>query len=552
MKVFDRIAEAFVAEGVTAMFGLMGSCNAWWMHSMHKRGVKLYDVRYEGAGLFMADGWARATNQVGVASATDGPGTAQMAAALITASRALSPVVAFVGEPATTELDNAQQLDHARFADACESGFVRLTAPQLADDVVRKAFYLARTESRPILLSCPIDFQDQDIQFNKPYTPSTTSLAQHPLEPRVSELEAALDSITRSRRPVIVVGRGARWANAGEAVLQMAERIGALIATSLMAKTWLAEDDFHAGMSGRAALKTANGLFSECDLVIGVGASLNRYTTEHGTTYPNARYLQIDVKPGVLDEGSPRATATADDCYIQADARLAVEALNRLLDERSYRNVGYRTPDVRARLARNFADPGEFPIEPGRLDPRDVCRVLDETIPTDMGMALGGGSHVDFAVETFQRPRYVLGSQNYFGCVSQMLPATMGAIAATGQPMFIVDGDATVMMSLSEFDTAVRYRWPLLLVVNNNEGLVAEYMKLEQRDMPGDLAMVPSPDFGLVARALGGKGCLVRTLAELRAAANEWVDDPCPMIIDARIAPHVRSIRYRRGIGQDV
>ncbi len=167
-------------------------------------------------------------------------------------------------------------------------------------------------------------------------------------------------------------------------------------------------------------------------------------------------------------------------------------------------------------------------------------------------MALGGGSHVDFAVETFQRPRHVIGSQNYFGCVSQMLPATMGAIAATGQPMFVVDGDATAMMSIQEFDTAVRYRWPLLLVVANNVGLVAESMKLEQRDMPGDLAMVPSPDFGALGRAFGGKGCLVRTLDDLRAATREWVDNPCPMIIDARISPHVLSIRSRRGAGLDV
>ena len=64
--------------------------------------------------------------------------------------------------------------------------------------------------------------------------------------------------------------------------------------------------------------------------------------------------------------------------------------------------------------------------------------------------------------------------------------------------------------------------------------------------------MVPSPDFGALGRAFGGKGCLVRTLDDLRAATREWVDDPVPMIIDARIAPHVLSIRSRRGAGQDV
>ena len=114
--------------------------------------------------------------------------------------------------------------------------------------------------------------------------------------------------------------------------------------------------------------------------------------------------------------------------------------------------------------------------------------------------------------------------------------------------------DATlVLMTLwYEFDTAVRYRWPLLLVVANNDGLVAEYMVLERRDMEADLAMVPSPDFAALGRAFGGKGHLVRTLDELRAATKEWVADPCPMIIDAKIAPHVRSIRFLRGLGQDV
>ena len=149
MKVYDRLAEDIRRRGVTATFGLMGACNAWWMHCMHQRGVKLYDVRYEGVDRSWPTGGLGLLVRLASRRRPTDLALPDTSAALITASRALSPVVAFVGEPATTQPDDAQQLDHARFASACESGFVRLTAPQLADEVVRKAFYLARTKHGP-------------------------------------------------------------------------------------------------------------------------------------------------------------------------------------------------------------------------------------------------------------------------------------------------------------------------------------------------------------------------------------------------------------------
>ena len=98
MKVYQRLAQAFKGEGCTATFGMMGDGNMLWLSEMHRLGVKVHEVRHEGAGLGMADGWARATGGVGVATATCGPGVTQLATALVTASRAHSPVVAFCGE----------------------------------------------------------------------------------------------------------------------------------------------------------------------------------------------------------------------------------------------------------------------------------------------------------------------------------------------------------------------------------------------------------------------------------------------------------------------
>ena len=158
MKVYQRLAQAFKGEGVDATFGMMGDGNMYWISELHKiGGVKVHEVRHEGAGLGMADGYARTKQEPGVATATCGPGVSQLATAFVTAARAHSPVVAFCGEYPLSDPEYTQYLDQSRFAEACEAGFVRLQNPEQTDEVVRKAFYLAKTERRPIMLSCPMD-----------------------------------------------------------------------------------------------------------------------------------------------------------------------------------------------------------------------------------------------------------------------------------------------------------------------------------------------------------------------------------------------------------
>ena len=132
----------------------------------------------------------------------------QLATALVTASRAESPLVAFVGESPTNDDEYIQRLDQARFAAACETGFVRVVSPDTADDAVRKAFYLAKLESRPIMLSAPMDVQQMTFDDDEPYQPSSTLLSSRPVHPDLDGLQEAADIIAASRKPVIVVGRG--------------------------------------------------------------------------------------------------------------------------------------------------------------------------------------------------------------------------------------------------------------------------------------------------------------------------------------------------------
>jgi thiamine pyrophosphate-dependent acetolactate synthase large subunit-like protein len=542
MKVYERLAHAFKAEGTKATFGMMGDGNMYWIYALDRLGVKVHEVRHEGAGLGMADGYARTTHTPGIATATCGPGVTQLATALVTASRAHSPLVAFCGEAPSTDEEYAQYLDQARFAAACETGFVRLVSPDQADDVVRKAFYMAKTECRPVMLSCPMDIQQQKFEDDdEPYKPSEALFTRGAVHPDPKTLERAADMIAGAKKPVIIVGRGAQWAGAGPAVLKLGDRIGALILTTLLTKTFLNESEYHAGISGLYGSRPAMQLCHESDLVIGVGASLNRHTLENGYMYPEARFIHIDTQPHMMMGGGKAA-----DCYLQSDARIGVEALEELLAKRGVKLTGYRTPDVKAQLVNHNADRTEFELDPGTVDPREAVTVLDQIVPPEIGLLSGSGMTSAFCSMLMTRRRSMVQGGHFFGCIGQMLPAAMGAVVATGKPAMLLDGDASVMMHLAEFETAVRYNMPLLVVVMNNEALGAEYYKLDAHGMETRGSQITTPDLGKVAVSFGGRGHHATTIDQLTAAAKEFVAKPGPMIVDLRISKSVPSVPYRR------
>jgi thiamine pyrophosphate-dependent acetolactate synthase large subunit-like protein len=208
---------------------------------------------------------------------------------------------------------------------------------------------------------------------------------------------------------------------------------------------------------------------------------------------------------------------------------------------------------VREHLAARFRPP-EYVREPGRLDPREAIWILDHELPGEMGLVLGSGHQTDFGTMLFQRSRDVLSNYGMFGAIGQAPLIALGQVIARGnRPGFVVEGDASFLMHLSEFETAVRYDVPLLVVVLNDQGLGAEYHKAKAKGLDPDLATIPTPELGTVARALGGGGATVRTPQELRDALAEYVRAPRPTVIDVRITRAVLSTPYRRiQYGEDV
>lgn len=541
MKVYQALANAFYAEGVTAVFGMMGGANASWMKYMTKLGATVHHVRHEGAGLAMADGWARMSGVPGVVTTTGGPGIAQLATSMIVAARANTPLVALCGDVPSGDPEAAQHLDQARFAAAIEAGFVRLTAPDTVYEKVQQAFYLARSQSRPVILSMPEDLRNHDVDDQDEYVPSTALLAAHPAYPNPASIDEAVGLLAASEKPVIIVGRGALIADAGQPIRRLADQTGALIATSLIAKNALGSYPYHAGVSGLFSTKAAMELFGQADCVVSIGASMNMYTTEHGYLYPAARFIQIDSQP-TLVMGDGRVA----DCYIRADARVGTEVLAEALAARNVELTGFHTADVADRLSHALDDPQVYEIRPGLVDPRDAVQVLDEEIPADVGLILGGGQQNHFGIMLAQRSRSWILPNLHFACIGQGMPTAIGGIIAKHKPGFLLEGDAGFLMHLADFETAIRYDIPLLVVVMNDEGMAAEYHSMLTKDVDLSMTKISTPDLGAVAVALGGRGALCRSIDELRAAARRFAAEPGPMIIDLRIDQTVASIPNRR------
>jgi thiamine pyrophosphate-dependent acetolactate synthase large subunit-like protein len=540
MKTYQAIANAFDAEGVTDIFGMTGEANIYIISELQNRGARMYQVRHEGAGLAMADGWARMKGRPGVVTTTGGPGCAQLSTTMLVASRARTPLVAFCGDTPWGDDEHTEHIDQERFAATCEAGFVRITSPDVAYQSVQKAFYKARIESRPVLLSYPVDVNQGEVDDDEVYVPSSALVDPAPVAPNPESAKRAADLIGSAEKVVIIVGRGAIRSGAGDEVVELANRTGAIIATSLMAKNWLGDHPFHVGISGLFATRNATELFQDADCVVAVGASMNRYTTEYGYLYPNARFVQIDIARHIV-----MGDGRAPDCYVHADAKLGLRAVVDELGEE--KKTGYQTPETRKLVETALEDDREYEVLPGTIDPREAVRVLDNTIPDEIGMVLGGGQQNHFGIMLANRQRSWLLPNLHFGCIGQGLTTAMGAIIAQGgSPAYLMEGDAGLMMHLAEFETAVRYGIPVMVAVLNDEGYAAEYHHYRYNDVNIDVTAISTPDLGSVGVALGGRGSIVRSADELERAAKEFAADPVPTLVDVRIARDVASIPNRR------
>lgn len=546
-QVLEVLAHAFAEEGTQVHFTLMGDANMYWADCMARQfGVKNIHVMHEHAAVSMADGYARSTGKVGVASVTCGPGLTQTATALTAAARGGIPLVLFAGDTPMTAAFHLQALDPGPFVATTGAHYVPVRHVDRMLENVREAFYVARHERRPAVLTVPMDLQKQKFPHIVQYRSSLDLLptAQRPA-PDPELIERAVDMIETAEKPIILGGRGAALSGAGQVLADIADQCGAMLGTSLLGKGLFDGHPYSLGTAGAFATDPARELWAESDLVIGVGAALGHYTTEAGYLYPEAKVIQIDTRPRGLYQGLRIA-----DLYIQADALAASSALLSRLRERKVSGTGMRNAELVSKLEAALArpDPKPMPIAPGTVDPREAVLELDRVIPKDWDILVGSAHFFSIAL-THLRDRaperyHVI---NDFGACGSGLCATIGAATARGDGKVVLfDGDGSMKMQIQELDTAARHKVKFLACVLNDGSYASEAHKFRAFNMDPGEAMHGRCDFRAISRAFGLRGESVTALGGFQSLFDAYEKADSAEIWDIHIDEQLPSKLFRR------
>lgn len=538
MKVYELVAAAIVEEGCHAVFGLLGDGNlSLWGALGRDRKVPIYSAWHEGAAMAMADAYARSCGEVGVATVTCGPGLTHAATSLISAVRHGTPLVLIAGALPSSDVAGNQQLDQRRFADACGAPFYTLTSPDSAAETVRAAFQAAREQSCAVVLDLPIDVQEMELRSDIAYTPASDQIL--PL-PDAAAVDAVVELISAADRPVVIVGRGAMSSGARQAIVLLADRIGAALGTTLHAKGCFADHARDIGVVGGITRGATRRLLAQADLVIAIGATLGYHTTDKGTQLPRAKIVRVDVRPGGGELG-PASTL-----HLRSDAQAAAIALSEALERRQIRKTGF-SEVMRDDTFKPQPWP-DWPVPADGMDPRRVMREVSKVLPPRAQVSCGIGHFWSFPLMYLDLPeRGSLHSTHAFGAIGLGLPFGVGLhVASSDRPVLAIEGDGSLMQALPEFESIVRQKISLVVLIMNDGGYGAEAHKMAVKGLDGAMARWPSPDFVALAEVFGGKGVRVGSATDVAAAVAQGFAAGGLFVIDARISPTVLSDFYRK------
>src|SRR3954468_20140513 len=527
MLVTEVVGRTLHRLGGDVVFGLMGSGNLAVTNAIVAAGGTFHSARHETGALCMADGYARVSGRLGVASVHQGPGLTNAITGLTEAAKSRTPVLLLAADTPAAQIRSKFKIDQDALVEAVSAVSERVHGPATAIADTERAVRRAFVERRTVVLNLPLDVQAAETEL----TPPPPSPALAPVRP--ADLEAVRDALANAQRPVIIAGRGAVLANAGPALRRLGERIGAILATSAVGNGLFAGDPYAVGISGGFASPTAQRLLAGSDVVIAFGAALNMWTTRHGGLIgPETTVIQVDRDEEAI--GAHRRV----DVGVLGDARETAEALFDALPG----NGGRRTPELAAEIAAGAWR--DEPYEPSRdwLDPRTLSIALDDMLPTERTVVVDSGAFMGYPSMYLRVPD----AQGFvfpqaFQCVGLGLGTAIGAAIAQPDRLTVAAvGDGGLLMALPDLGPAGRLNPDLLVVVYDDAAYGAEVHHFRPMGIPVELAQFPPTDFAALAEAAGCVGVTARSVDDL-SAVREWLAEPDrrPLVLDAKVDPDI-------------
>jgi len=536
MTPSEALVETLAANGVTEVFGIVGSAYMDALDIFPAAGIRFIPVAHEQGAAHMADGYARASGRHGVCIAQNGPGITNFVTAIAAAYWAHSPVVFITPETGsmTMGLGGFQETEQLPIFSKITRYQGHVNNPRRMAEIAGRCFHRAMLEMGPCQLNIPRDYFYGDIEA---VIPAPMRIGHGAGDPAALDEAAAL--LAAASFPVIVAGGGVIMSGGTSEAVGLAELLHAPACTS-----YLHNDSFPAshplwcGPLGYQGSKAAMKLIAQADVVLALGTRLGPFGTlpQYGMDYwpASARIIQVDADPRMLGLVKPISVG------IRGDARAAAIALTERLRARELAcaaNRAQRQAKIEAEKAAweqeltawtHETDPFSLEVAADSkcMHPRQMLRELEKAMPRRAMVStdIGNICSVSNSYLRFDEPRSMFAAMSFGNC-GYAFPVICGArIAAPDRPGIAYVGDGAWGISLNELLTCAREKIGVTVVVFNNGQWGAEkknHVDFYSRRFQGvDLR---NPSWSGVARAFGCEGVTVDRLSDVGPALQASV-----------------------------
>ena len=525
--------ESLVREGVTCVFGYPGGAILPAYDAMLDYPIRHVLVRHEQGAAHMADGYARATGQVGVAIATSGPGATNLVTGIATAMMDSSPIVCITGQVGSKLIgsDAFQECDITGITLPITKHNYLLTQPEDVAATVREAFHVARSgRPGPVLIDMTKDCQQKSCEFTWPE--ATAAPAGRPnLAPKDTDLEAAVALIQTAERPLILAGNGIIGAGASEIVRRFAEHTDIPIAMTLLGIGGVpASHPLNLGMMGMHGEAWVNQAIQEADLLVALGMRFDDRVTGNVKTYAlNARKIHVEIDRSEINKNIKVDVGLVGDVGQIVAALLPRVAKGDHAIWRAHIDAG--KGDAAVRDIKNLPDSGH--LYAAHVI-HDLWRETDgkAVVVTDVGQ------HQMWEAQYYHhdQPRSLITSGG-LGTMGFALPAAIGAkVARPDAEVWVVVGDGGFQMTMCELATIAQEGIEIKVAIINNGylGMVRQWQEFfyERRYAATPLS---SPDFVKLAEAFGLTAARVADRASVIPAVQAARAHKGTVVIDFRV-----------------
>lgn len=524
----EIVIECLKVQGVDVVFGYPGGSILNVYDALYKHSDEIFHVltSHEQGAAHAADGYARATGKVGVCMATSGPGATNLVTGIATAYMDSVPMVAITCNVTLPLLgkDSFQEVDIAGVTmPITKHGYIVKDVNILAD-TLRKAFHIAKSgRPGPVLVDITKDVTAASCEYT-PKKPESVERAGHYTQ---EDLDAALEVISKAKKPYIYLGGGAILSGASEEVRAFAKKLDSPVCDTLMGKgAYDGYDPLYTGMIGMHGTKTSNLGVSECDLLVALGARFSDRVIGNASLFAkNAKILHIDIDAAEINKN------------IHADVSI-VGDLKDVLTKLIARMEQMHHPEWTAHIL-ELKEKYPLKYDDSQLSCPYIIEELDRITKGNAIITTDVGQHQMWAAQYYHytKPRTFLSSGG-LGTMGYGIGACIGA--KTGCPDKIcvnIGGDGCFRMNLIELATASRYQIPIIQIIINNHvlGMVRQWQTLFYGKRYSQTVLEDAVDYCKVAEGLGCAAIRVTAKEEVAPAIEKAIALQKPVVIDCRI-----------------